>query len=190
MALYEIPLYERFTIVGKPSAFKKIKCLHIDEVGLFVHHDKKEQLKPDVIRKHLILRKETYCSVEANSPEEAIKIFYAEWDGAKIGGDSPESKALWINKEEKILELPRCDRLRKNKEGQFICGKLIENGILSGNGEFGMCVLGGSDHPLKLCPMTPFREQINDAPIEIVQGFKIIRAQQKELVKANSFFIS
>ena len=47
-----------------------------------------------------------------------------------------------------------------------------------------MCVLGGSDHPLKRCPMTFFRGQIykrkekNDAPIEIVQGFKVIRVQQ------------
>ncbi len=188
MPLYEIPLLQRHTKVGvstSPGTFgKKVTCLHIDKVGLFVYYDDEKQLDPDFIRRHITLRGRTNCFIEADSAETAIDIFYREWEGAKIGGDEvPEAKALWIDRSKEILELPHCELMRKNKEDQFICGELLENG----NGEFGMCVLEGYDAPDD-CPVSEFQGKLydklhdksktNDLPIETVKNFKLIRASR------------
>jgi hypothetical protein len=159
MALYRIPLYERFTQIGD-SPLGTQKCLHIDEVGLFVTYPsgREDLLTPENIRRHLIGRRRTWCYVEADSPEKAIETFYKEWDGAKIGGDkTPEHKALWIantEHDEPIGDYPYCEEMHKNKNGEFICGE--DNGE-DGNGIGGMCVLEGYD-PFDGCVVHAYNE--------------------------------
>jgi len=182
MPLYKIPLWERYTYVDSDARFLflcKAKCLHIDQVGLFVYYTDEKHLDPDFIRKHLIFRKRTHCIIEADNPEKAITTFFNEWEGAMIGGDCDECKALWINKEEEIIELPHCDLMRRNSQDEFICGEPME----SGNGEFGMCVLEGYDG-FEECPVAHFyhvlyekEEKRKDViKLQTKDGYKVVMA--------------
>jgi hypothetical protein len=179
--LYQIPLFERF--LGT-SLFGRAKCLSVDNVGLFVYYEgDKSKLRKRYIRSCLIGRKSTACIVEAPNIVEAIKTFYNEWWGASIGGETEESKALWINRQESILELPFCELLHRNKREEFICGE--ENKESEGNGEFGMCVLQGYDAPDE-CPLSKFdgivfaREESKNLPVKTLvvneKEFKVISA--------------
>lgn len=149
--IYKIPLYERYIEVIK-SLYYKSKCVHIDKVGLFVYYNSDKELDPSFIRRHIALRRKTWCFVEANSPEDAVKTFFNEWEGAKIGGECEECKALWINREEYITEFPPCKLLHKNKKDEFICGEPSTDGA----GEFGMCMLEGYDPPGFNCQLILF----------------------------------
>jgi len=178
MLLFQIPLMQRSTILGSPGKFgKKVKCFHIDKVGLFIYYEDEKQLDPNFIRKHLTFREHTYCIIEADTAKNAINIFYEKWEGAKIGGESVlEEKALWIDKDSEILELPNCERLHKNKKGEFICG---EQGIEEDLGIWGGCTLEGYDAP-EDCPIHEFTDKIYDLrkqeklSTEIIQGFKVV----------------
>lgn len=179
--LYELPLIARKINVGK-SMFGLSKCLHIDEVGVFVYYDTENQLDQDFIRRHLVFREETNCIVEAGTPEEAIKIFFEEWEGAKIGGASEGSKALRINREKLILELPFCELLDKNSMGEFICGEeSLEND--SGNGIFGMCVMENYDAPDN-CPIAEFYGAVF---CRTIHDMKDIKEDDRLLIKTFQF---
>ena len=157
MPLYEIPLWMRF--VGMPwLVLSKVKCLSIDEVGMFVYYEDEKELEIESLRRRLTFRRKTRCLVEAESPEEAVGKFYSEWEGARIGGEDPESKALWINAEEPILEFPDCEHRGKNSHGQFICGELEEDFQV---GKFGMCMLEGYDAPFEDCPIHQFYQTMS-----------------------------
>ncbi len=181
MSLFQIPLMRRSTSLGDPNAFgKKVRCLHVDKVGAFIHYDDEKQLDINFIRKHLICRAETRCLIDADTAEKAINIFYEEWKGAKIGGESvPEEKALWINEKKEILEFPNCERLHKNKKGEFICG---EQDVEGDTGIWGGCVLNAYDAPDD-CPISQFISHVFDLkdrgrlPVEIIQGFKVVLAK-------------
>ncbi len=170
MPLYEIPCLMRFTKLDPQTLHSKITCLHIDEVGLFVYYDKEEQLDPNYIKRHLIGRKRTICVVEADNIEKAIEKFFNEYQGSMIGGEE-EAKALWIDREEPILELPHCELMCKNKKGEFICGEENEEG----NGIFGMCVLERYDAPDE-CVVAEFHSNIHDGMIPVISigGYKVI----------------
>ena len=152
--LYEIPVLQRFTKIGKLNS--RYACLHIDEVGLFVYHDNGQRIKHNFVRRHIILQRKTQCIIEGDSPEKAIQRFFSDWEGSKIGGESEESKALWINRAEPILELPNCSKLHRNQNEKFICGE--EEGK-TGQGVFGMCVLENYDYPTN-CPLYSFHDQL------------------------------
>lgn len=151
--LYKIPLHMREITVSN-FGFKG-KCMKLDGVGFFIRYDKENELDPNFIRRHLAFRKGTFCIVEADTPEDAVKTFYEEWEGAKIGGQEEEAKALWIDRELEIEELPYCENLNISSRGEYICGTEEE----SGNGEFGMCVLEQYDPPDD-CPIADYREKI------------------------------
>ena len=138
--VFWVPLQERFLEIGLAI----VTCKQIDEVGLFIYHDGKQELTPEFVRHHLIDRRDTNCIIEAGTPEEAIKIFHGKWEGAKIGGKDRKSKALWIDEGTPICGLPECALRHKNREGDYICGEEIG---IQGNGEFGMCVIENYDAP-------------------------------------------
>lgn len=154
--LFELPLWERFIRISKHGFCRKY--MELDGVGFELQYDSKEELKqieddPTLIRCCIAGRKQTSALIEAESKEEAINKFHAEWDGAKIGGTkSKESKALWINTEKEIIAIRDCPIRHQNKRGWYACGKPNEED--SGNGEYGMCAVDpGYDLPSGPCPL-------------------------------------
>lgn len=144
MPLFMIPLCERFTDLKKPPSFwGRSKCINVDGFGIMVHYYDEKDLTLENVRSHLIGQRRRRCYIDAGSLKEAVKKFYDEWEGAKVGGEEDERKALYIDKEREIIEFPHCDKLGKNKRGEFICGELTENE----EGELGMCVVEGYDPP-------------------------------------------
>lgn len=173
MPLYEVPCWKRFIKLDPQSTISKVTCLHVDEVGLFVYYDKKEQLDHAYIRRHLVGKGKVSCFIEADDVGGAIKKFFSEYQESSVGGKEEEAKALWINREEPILELPPCQLIHKNKEGQFICGE--EQGK-DGNGVFGMCTLEHYDAPDD-CPVVDFYGNIHKMKskgISMIGGYKVI----------------
>ena len=180
MPLFEIPYCQRIVNVTKYRFFcNKTDIMHVDEVGIFLLYDEENQKDIKFIRRHLVERRRGKCYIEAGSPHRAIKRFYIKFEGARVGGQRRETKALWINQEEFIYELPNCHLMHKNKGGEFICGKPSkeDDGI---NGEWGMCVLEGCDAP-KNCIISLYKKRIYNlgkqnlsAVAKNVNGFKII----------------
>jgi len=150
---YRVRLLERFVNTHEFST--KRKYLKVGEKGIFVSYREEKELDPRFINSHLIGVKPTCCVLEADNFEEAIKSFYNEWEGAKVGGTTKKSKALWIAEGCRILEMPPCNLINRNKKGEFICGKET----ICGNGEFGMCVLDNCDPP-DGCPIDHFESVI------------------------------
>ncbi len=173
MPLYQVPLWKRSARVGT-NGFHEI-IIAVDNVGLFVKYDNKEELDPSNIRRALIARKRTHCIVEANRPEDVISTFQSEWDGANTGGELPESKALRIDDSNTIIELPECERLSQSSRQEYICG----NETQDGSGEYGMCILEGYSSPLS-CPIAEHMEHISQLrsksilPVREIEGFQFI----------------
>lgn len=176
MPLYEIPLFRRFVNVTKNAScfYKKEEIMSVDEVGIFLHYDEESQEEVHFIRRHLVCREHGKCFIEASSPREAIKKFHIEYDGARVGGKKREARAMWINEKEYIFELPHCELLHRNKEGEFICGELSEEG--EGNqGEWGMCVLEGYSTPPN-CVISEFYSNWQyTSTIVKISGFKVVQ---------------
>ncbi|MEK7182272.1 MAG: hypothetical protein AAB679_00740 [Patescibacteria group bacterium] len=155
--LYEITIYWRFTHLSRfHELAKKRKVVEIDGVGVFVYYDEQDELTNENIRKHLIGREQKTIVIEGRNPKDAVEKFYNEFEGAKIGSKNEESKALWIKKDEPILELPNCKLLYKNKNGKCTCGKPETDG----NGEYGMCILENYDPP-ENCPISLFYKTLS-----------------------------
>ena len=128
------------------------------------------------IRKHLVGRVSGSCILEANNSKEAIKKFHTEYEGARIGGKRRKAKAMWINEEEYIFELPHCELLHRNNGGEFICGELSEEG--EGNqGEWGMCMLENYSAP-EDCLISEFYEnwRHKSVPFIMVNWFKVVES--------------
>lgn len=178
MPLFEIPCCERVISVGNIYRFgKKTEVMHVDGVGFFLHYDEEEQKNHDFIRKHLQQRVYGEAYVEAKNIHEALKKFYEDYEGAKVGGPEKREKARWINEKKFIHELPYCCLIRKNKKGQFICRDTVSDDDL---GEYRRCVLEGFEAPEK-CIMSLFRRRIRDygrgeldRAAKIIDGLKFI----------------
>jgi hypothetical protein len=179
MKPYLLPLFERSISITEENHGRGYSglwtpycdCLHIDEVGVFIHHDGKQSLTTDLIRHYIGMRRRTECVVDAESVGDAIHRFYNEWEGAKIGGEHEEAKALWIDRVDSdgrpshklIVELPECVQMHVNDRGGITCGRPIysipdhpekNDESMHFNGEFGMCGLDGYDFPeTDTCPM-------------------------------------
>jgi hypothetical protein len=124
MKLFKLPLMERSTnLNGSLDCFGKCKSVCVDDVGLFVYYSDEDSIYDENIRHHLCGRRSTFCYVEAKSLKEAILKFYAEWDGARVGGPGRESKALWIDLSHpaEFIVCKRKMHLREN--GTPICGE-------------------------------------------------------------------
>lgn len=149
--IYVIPVFIREIKTGSENLRRS--CEMLDNVGFFLYYDEKKPA-PEEIRKFLHFRVGKRCFVGAESPQEAIDILLVEWEGANVGGKSEKSKALWINRDLPILELPFCPRLRKNKSGEYTCGEEEEK-RKNEQGEWGMCYLEVYDPPDD-CPVADF----------------------------------
>lgn len=177
MKLYRIPIHKRVASVAKNESFpKKEEILHVDAVGIFLIYNEENQKDVSFIRKYLIGRVSGYCILEANNPKEAIKKFHTEYDAVRIGGKRRKEKAMWINEKEYIFELPHCELLHRNKEGEFICGNLSEESD-SDQGEWGMCVLEGYSSPPN-CPISEFYKnwRRKSVPFVTVNQFKVVES--------------
>lgn len=166
--LFEIPLSRREI---KTTRFPtKSVCLHIDEVGVFVLFDSNTPaLTTDYLRCCIMLRESTHAYIEAKDVRAAIEEFY-KWDEAQTGGSAREAKALWIDHEKPIFQLPPCERLHKNRRDEYTCGRPIhsieehkekDDDMWNNNGENGMCVLEGYDKPDGDCPIGDFYSNLN-----------------------------
>jgi len=154
--IFYIPLMQRYTWLDRNGVH--IDCMHIDAVGLFIEHDGSREITPELVRSHLIGSRESQCLIEADTVEEAIKIFHTNWEAASIGGEKRKAKALWVNEKVPIAGLPACELLHKSHDNKYICGEETE----SGNGEFGMCVLENYDAPGGRCSISQFWECYHD----------------------------
>ncbi len=146
MRLWKFPLMQRIIALDGSVGmyhFGKTKLMELDHVGFFLRYEKEEDVTPDYIRRHLHWRERTWALVDAPNITQAINTFYNEWEGAKTGGNHEEAKALWIDREEEIIEIPYCNLLNTSKDKRYICGEEAFNG----NGEFGMCILENYDAP-------------------------------------------
>ena len=177
MPLYEIPIYRRVVNVSRNESFpKKEEILHVDAVGVFLLYNEENQKDVSFIRKHLVGRVSGRCILEANNSKEAIKKFHTEYERARIGGKRRKAKAMWINEEEYIFELPHCELLHRNNGGEFICGELSEEG--EGNqGEWGMCMLENYSAP-EDCLISEFYEnwRHKSVPFIMVNWFKVVES--------------
>ena len=178
MPIYEIPIIKRIVNVTKNATRfpKKIETMHIDAVGIFLCYDEESQKDVNFIRKHLVYRESGRCYIEAINLKEAIKKFHTEYEGVRTGGKRRKARAMWINEEEYIFELPHCELLHRNKEGEFICGNLSEEGE-GDQGEWGMCVLEGYNAPGN-CVISEFYHnwRQKSVPFVMVKGFKVVES--------------
>lgn len=185
MPLFEIPVCERVISVGRLyCSGKKTETMHVDSIGFFLHYDEEWQKTDlDFIRKHLQQRVDGGAYVEEANVHLALKKFYDQWEGAKVGGTEKNQKAIWINEKKFIYELPDCPRMSRNKKGDFICFSC------SGGGEDDeerdddfnrMCVLENYEAP-ENCVIETFRNCVRDYGEEElaraarnIEGFKFI----------------
>jgi hypothetical protein len=131
----------------------KCKCMKIDEIGAYVYYLEEKDLDEKNICKYLVGVIKKNWIAEAESLKNAIDLFYAKWEGARIGGKKETQKAAWIEKEKAILEIPHCGILNKTKNGEYICGELDEDGW----GIFGGCRLDGGEG-VEMCPVSRFED--------------------------------
>ncbi|MBU6431421.1 MAG: hypothetical protein KGJ58_03775 [Patescibacteria group bacterium] len=162
MSLFEIPCCERIINVGSIYRLsKKTETMHVDSVDFFLHYDEEWQKNDrNFIRSHLQQRVEGNAYIEAENVREAIKKFYDECEGAKIGGPGKSEKAIWINDEKFIHELPRCPKMRKNKGGQFVCS-INEDDEDCDDDWNRMCILENYEPPSN-CVIATFQKCVRD----------------------------
>ena len=171
--LYKMQLKKRVTGDMNNSGVL-MKIMEVQEWGMYVYARRKEDFCESFVRRHLVGMYDEQCIIEADSPEEAIAKFNA-LEGAMIGGEDRKAKALWINEDEPILELPPCQRRNISSRGQYICGEEMGG---NGNGELGMCMLAGFD-PSHDCPVEKFLASMHDKDKTLetvtIEGFKFVR---------------
>lgn len=188
MRLYQVSSIIRYVYVGNRKCFPspKVKCLDIDGVGIFVYYDRERQLDLEFIKTYQpILKKEEHLIVAKNF-KNAIKRFFVENQGTAIGGDKIRSRALRIDPEKIIVELPFCP-LMHDFDGKFFCGEpcvfVDEKGKKEIDGEIGMCVVE-NHRPPKDCTFISFERRLlrdYDKYRKIakrVLGFKVLKSNQ------------
>jgi len=185
MRLWNIPLFQR-VIKTDASFCAKVKVMELDGVGFVYRYNNKKELDPAFIRRIIHWREGTKCLVEAETVTQAINQFFAEWEGANVGGNKrEEQKALWIDREQEIYEIPLCPTLAKNRRGEYTCGPPKANG----NGEFGMCVVMDYDAP-EDCAIARYWDNVRSLdkvgrlPVRTI----IIRGREYKYVMAKDIF--
>lgn len=143
MAIFRLSLLERFTDLSQyPRRFDYIS---VEGIGLMVGFDTEEQLSPENLRRHMFVVRDTFCFVEADDVENAVKKFHLDWQGAVTGA---RKKALWINRAKPILKIPDCSR-RSFDGKRYLCGDSVDDEIKA------ECMLSGLD-PEEDCPVLKF----------------------------------
>jgi hypothetical protein len=149
MAFYYLPLQENrmnFSLSRHPVFEKYIVK---NGTGVLICYDREEDFNEGAIRINNHGVHDTWTIIEADNATEAIKKFYASYEGAKIGGKPLKCKALQIDRGRRIVEIPYCDLMERDPRTQrLICGP---------DACFGGCVLGGiTDLPDGECVMRKF----------------------------------
>lgn len=175
MKIYRIPVCRRILISNR--ALSNISLRLVDGIGLYVEYEEDEPTDQE-IRSSLIGGQSSFVYLEANSFTGAINKFFQDFKGPRTGGRTYESRAIWINTQKPILELPDCERMHKNKKEEFICGQLEEEGEY---GEYGLCMLEGYDQE-ENCPLISFFDQYHDVenlvkPEVFGRKYKIVRSK-------------
>ena len=197
MKIYEIPIIVRYTYIGSGDYEKffpfKSKYLVINNLGIIVYYDEEKQLEILRTKEDLkFFEEKGLCFIEAEDHREAIIKFFLENKETAIGGNTLNSRAVYINKKEIILELPFCPLIHKNKYGMFICG--LPSLCGGTEGDFGICAIE-SNTPLEDCTFVFFKHRflVDYKKYERVAGralgFKVLRSNQVELVKFPSVLI-
>jgi hypothetical protein len=118
-----------------------------DGVGILILYEQEGDFKEEVLNANNYGIHPTWTVVEAETVVDAIRFFYKEYEGAKVGGESSRQKALRIDTGRKIVQLPPCPLMNREKGGRFVCRDNAGNC-------FGSCVVGGvADFPSGECPM-------------------------------------
>lgn len=171
MFIYELTVQCRFVTLGEGGIGNKRAWIVVDGIGLLAEYREDEELDPKNVRGFLIGERTEHILMEASSPERAIERFHTEWHGAQVGDRGPESKGLWISKDDPIKEFPACSFIHTNRRNDYVCGPVDPDGL---NGEFGGCVLDRFDAPSFYCPVNDFWSRKN-IETQTVQGFKVVR---------------
>lgn len=159
ITVYAIPIMQRETFYGVESQFD---CRHTalltrasDGAGYVLYYSNRVNVDEYVdYELHQVVEKTIY--VLASSLEAAVAevLGYKEFlcGSGESGG---ELRANWINSGRDIVEYPPCS-LMHLYEGDFLCGP--HDG--TGNGQNGMCALGGDyDPPETGCPIDELLER-------------------------------
>lgn len=114
--LFRIKICVRSSHVGRFHYGLAEKLMSLDGVGFFWKYNpknEKAECEPSFIRRHLMGRESQSIIIEAPTVEEAIRSFYTDWEGAKVGGEdgTEEKHAMWIDRDETIVQLPQCPNL-------------------------------------------------------------------------------
>lgn len=156
--IFRFPLWKRSIIIHGKRHNGSYTLRTLGDCGVFVSYAHPWQNSWLYLIKQPIKFKQTYCLVEASDILKALRVFYQNWYGAKIGGPALDQKALFIDNTQVIIQYPPCDRRRLNGQGEYMCG--VEDKWNPGCGEYGMCCICGFDSPISnLCPVERFFEQ-------------------------------
>ncbi len=147
-----LPLVERFTVIGHELKARTATLMEVNGNGLFVYHKKDHIPTPEEVRRHLVGLKRTQCHIEEPTLGKAINRFFNERQGVTTG---KKAKALQLDggADARFEVYPECKHMYATEKETPVCGKLQTDGI---NGEFGGCVLEGSDPPGFPCPIKKF----------------------------------
>lgn len=144
---YIIPYEERFlNIVNNPS---KYSLMVVDNVGLWVGHDKGQKPTESEVRRCLIGVSTHRWYVQAKDLQEALLKFY-ELPATKCG---TKHRAVTIadSKHNPIIEYIGCKWLRNDeKRGCVACAYFEEPNFKEG---YTACILDGCDEPPSKCPI-------------------------------------
>jgi len=172
--LFKIPLLRRTISINGADEYEVVpELMEVDGFGAFVCFKPGEEILLEKLRIGDASVSETDCIVVAVNVFGAIAKVCALWDGMNVGGLGEKNKALWINRDKPIKELPSCEKMWINEKSQFTCGEPQEEG----GGEYGMCALeDGYDCPeYGDCPLKRFRHEDHAETIEIAGVlFKVI----------------
>jgi hypothetical protein len=138
--IYEFPIwYRHLNMSGMFGAHRTLK--HVDNLGIFITHNKDSDLSDENIRRHLVARSQDKFVVVADCPHRALEQFFDE-PGAKTGGSGKEDKAMWIRDNDPIFEYPDCPEMHMT-DSDIICGDPDWHS---------MCIFDGADPPEE-CPL-------------------------------------
>ena len=200
MHLYAIAVIVRFVSLCGEGPFETYR--EIDGVGCLIKHDRENlaELTDDLLRGPMQQTEEQCYCIAANTPQEAIEKFYAEWEGASVGGDEyPGQKALWIHPQLSILELPPCERRRISHAKKYPQNLGPWHICTTGDGHPGECLCHGvSGYQPNNCPINKLGMRpitiainhlwpgaINDLPQREIVGFPFTLISYKDLGKSD-----
>lgn len=182
-SLFRISAIKRKTIIGNPAHADNLTVMVVDNVGIFVAYNSDIEVTPEDVRRHQRIGFEVYCIIQAENVSEAIAKFYAEQIGANVGGPGEEYKALRIDRDKPIVELPFCEKIGVTKNGKFTCGEPMGEDKL-----YDTCIIDrsiGSEID-EDCPMDNlYDDHDEETPTEVeVNGlkFKVILLKKPAMV--------